>query len=185
MNQARRSRFTLGVGLVLVLALAVAGCSGGRIIAPQPAASPAPFLPPPPAAPTPVDVILEGTTPEPPRPTPTPPCTANLTFLRDLTIDDGTLVDPGEKLDKRWQVINSGTCNWDEHYRVRLIAGPSLGAATEQALIPARSGAQAVIRILFTAPYEPGTYRSAWQAYNPRGEPIGDLFFIEFVVRGG
>jgi hypothetical protein len=36
--------------------------------------------------------------------------------------------------------------------------------------------------MVFTAPSEAGTYRSAWQAHDPSGEPFGDLFFIEFVV---
>ncbi len=33
-----------------------------------------------------------------------------------------------------------------------------------------------MIRIIFTAPADPGTYRSAWQAYNPKGEPFGEAF---------
>lgn len=119
---------------------------------------------------------------EPPRFTPTSVCTPNLTFLSDLTIPDGTQVVPGATLDKRWRVENSGTCNWDVHYRVKLIAGDQMGASAEQALYPARSGAQATLRILFTAPIEPGTYRSAWQAYDPNGQPFGDVFFIEIVV---
>jgi hypothetical protein len=91
-------------------------------------------------------------------------------------------VTPGQTLDKRWQVQNSGTCNWDNRYRMKLIAGPEMAANPEQALFPARSGASLVIRIVFTAPNEPGTYRSAWQAYAPNGEPFGDPFFIEVVV---
>ena len=119
---------------------------------------------------------------ETPHLTPTPACTAGLTFLSDLTIPDGTIVAPGDPLDKRWQVENSGTCNWDSGYSLRLIAGLDLGAPVEQGLFPARSGARSMIRLLFTAPEEPGTYRSAWQAYDPDGEPFGDAFFIEIVV---
>jgi hypothetical protein len=119
---------------------------------------------------------------EPPRFTPTPVCTPNLTFLSDLTIPDGTQVAPGATLDKRWQVENSGSCNWDANYRVKLIAGEQMGAPAEQALYPARSGTQATLRILFTAPTQPGTYRSAWQAFDPNGQPFGDVFFIEVVV---
>jgi hypothetical protein len=120
--------------------------------------------------------------PTPLQPTETPPCTDNLTFLEDLSIPDGSLVVPGQLLDKRWRVQNSGSCNWDERYRLKLIAGPDMGASSEQALIPARSGSTALIRILFTAPSEAGTYRSAWQAYDPQGRPFGDPFFIEVVI---
>jgi hypothetical protein len=102
--------------------------------------------------------------------------------VEDLSIPDGTLVTPGQRLDKRWRVENNGTCNWDERYRVKLIAGPPLGAPEEQALYPARAGTQAEVRILFTAPQETGTYRSAWQAFSPDGLPFGDPFFIEVTV---
>jgi hypothetical protein len=117
-----------------------------------------------------------------PQTSPTPACTAGLTFVSDLTIPDGTIVAPGETLDKRWQVENSGTCNWDSGFSLRLVAGPDLGAPVEQGLFPARSGTGTRIRILFTAPQEPGTYRSEWQAFDPAGNPFGDSFYIEIAV---
>jgi len=110
-------------------------------------------------------------------------CEDQLTFITDLTIPDGTIVSPDSTLDKRWEVENSGSCNWNGNYRIRLIAGPDLSAQKEQALYPARNGTRAVIRLVFKAPLEPGSYRSAWQAYNPRGEPFGDPFFIDFQVQ--
>jgi hypothetical protein len=107
-----------------------------------------------------------------------------LRYIEDLSIPDGSQVSSGERLDKRWSVENNGSCNWDQSYRLKLIAGPALGASAEQALYPARSGSQATIRIIFTAPTEPGVYRSAWQAYNPDGQPFGDPVFIEVQVEG-
>jgi hypothetical protein len=115
-------------------------------------------------------------------PSPTPACVPGLAFIEDLTIPDGSLVSPGERLDKRWRVENTGSCNWDASYSVRLIAGPELGVTTDLALFPARSGTPATIRTLFTAPSEPGIYRSAWQAHDPQGQPFGDPFFIEISV---
>lgn len=113
----------------------------------------------------------------------TPVCMDNLIFLADATIPDGSEVEPNSTMDKRWEVKNSGNCNWDERYRLRLIAGPAMGAAQEQALYPARSGAQVTIRIVFQAPAEAGSYRSAWQAYNPEGQPFGDPIFIDIKVK--
>ena len=118
-----------------------------------------------------------------PRPTATPSCIPNLTYLEDMSIPDGMQVSPGEQLDKRWRVQNSGTCNWDINYRLKLIAGPDLSAPIEQTLYPARSGTEATIRIIFIAPQEPGTYRSAWEAYAPEGRVFGDPIFIEVVVQ--
>jgi hypothetical protein len=113
----------------------------------------------------------------------TPACTDNLTYLENLSLPAGTVVQPGTSLDERWLVENSGTCNWDEYYRLRLISGAELSAPIDQALYPARSGAKATIRILFTAPSAPGTYQSTWQAYNPQGLPFGDPVFLQVVVK--
>jgi hypothetical protein len=116
--------------------------------------------------------------------TPTPQCTDNLRFISDLTIPDATQVPAGSMVDKQWQVENNGTCNWDSHYRLKFIAGADLGTPPAQALYPARSGTQPAIRLTFTAPSEPGTYRSAWQAYSPEDVPFGDPIFVEIVVEG-
>jgi len=116
------------------------------------------------------------------QPTPTPQCADNLSFIADLTIPDGTEVTIGSWVDKRWQVENSGSCNWDQRYKIKFIAGDELSAQSEYVLYPARSGTQAPVRIMFTAPGEAGSYRSAWQAYNPAGEPFGDPIFMEISV---
>jgi hypothetical protein len=118
------------------------------------------------------------------RPSPTPACTNNLWFLDDLTIPDGTQVNPGEQLDKRWLVRNNGSCNWNDQYQVRLIAGSGMGVPVQQMLYPALSETDVVIRMVFIAPNEPGSYRSAWQAYDAQGNLFGDPFFIDIVVIG-
>jgi len=128
----------------------------------------------------PAPLIL--TTASIPANTPTLTCTNNLLFLQDLTIPDNTAVAPGSSLEKQWQVQNNGTCNWDGRYRLRLINGDALGAPAEQALFPARSGSQVVIRITFTAPSGAGTYISEWQAYDPQGYAFGDSFFMKIAV---
>lgn len=145
------------------------------------------FRPPTPvgdSVPTATTIIVSPTVQETPADSSTAAasCRDNLTFLSDVTIPDGTVVQADATLDKRWEVENSGNCNWQENYRIRLIAGPDLGAQQEQALYPARSGSKAVIQILFQAPAESGSYRSAWQAFNPQGEPFGDPFFIDVTV---
>jgi hypothetical protein len=117
-------------------------------------------------------------------PTPTAePCTNNLTFLDDLTVPDGSLVEPGQKIDKQWLVQNSGTCDWNARYRLKLVSGyPPLGAELSQQLFPARAGSEVTIQIFFLAPPASDLYRSAWIAYGPDDQPFGEMIFIEFVV---
>lgn len=149
----------------------------------QPQGAPPGVFVPPPVQPVTAAVGAVTATPSADHfPTPTPPCQDALTYLEDLTIPDGTVVAPGEALDKQWKVRNSGTCNWDERYRLRLVDGVPLGAEKELPLYPARAGAEAVIRILFTAPEKPGLYISTWQAVNPAGQYFGDPIYIQIRV---
>lgn len=124
-------------------------------------------------------------------PTPTPQassgqeaeCTNLLQFIApDLTYPDGTEVKPGEAIDKQWKVKNAGTCNWDATYTLQLMGGDSMGAASPQALVPARNGTETVIAVQFTAPTEPGRYTSQWKAYGPTGQPFGDLLYMDITV---
>jgi hypothetical protein len=158
----------------IYLGLVLSACGGKENVTPTAYIPPTPVSAPPTAS-QPAVVY------NPPA-APAPQCDDNLYYLQDLTIPDGSQVVPGSTLDKQWLVENNGTCNWDHAYRLHLIAGPDLGAPVEQALYPARSGTQAIIRIQFAAPSEAGTYRSAWQAYDPQGIPFGDPIFIEIVV---
>lgn len=180
-----RTRFKLSLGLpaiVLTLVL-ISACTPTPpptlFIAPRAASA---TLPPAPGE-TPIPPTL---TPKPvptSSPTATPPCTDSLAFVEDVTIPDGTVVSPGATIDKRWRVKNDGTCNWDSHYRLKLVGGQAMGVETEQALYPARAGNQATIEIAFIAPSEPGTYSTAWQAINPDGEAFGIPVFMQVTVQ--
>lgn len=114
---------------------------------------------------------------------PTPTCVNGLSFISDVTFPDFSVVAAGTLLDKQWLVQNSGSCNWDNRYRLRLVAGDGLGASPEQALFPARAGTQATLRIVFSAPLVPGEYLSEWQAFDSQGVPFGDSFFIKIIVQ--
>lgn len=165
--------------LVSFLSLAVA-CS------PQPA--PTPFRPPTAIPPT---QILPTATPIPATPTlvqtptitPDPgPCTNELTFLDDLTVEDGTTFAPNAAIDKQWLVQNDGTCDWDATYKLKWVGGFTLGVVEEQPLFPARAGVQVTLQIVFTAPAEPGTYQTTWQAADSNGNLFGDPVYMEIVV---
>ena len=144
------------------------------------------FVPPTQPVPTlvlPTTMPIASPTPLLPTVAPTTgPSTNDLNFIDDVTVEDGTIVPPGSSVDKQWLVTNRGSCNWDASYHMKWIGGDPLGAATEQALYPARAGSQATIRILFTAPTAPGTYPSRWQAYGPDGVAFGDSIYIEIVI---
>ncbi|MEK6221634.1 MAG: NBR1-Ig-like domain-containing protein [Chloroflexota bacterium] len=163
------------MGIILIAINSLLSACGGQVVRSTPN-----YFIPPTLVSTAEVIILVSPTPLPP--TPTPSCDNRLVFDRDVTVPDLSEFAPGAPIDKVWGVTNSGSCNWDAGFVVRLISGDAMGADAEQALFPARSGSQAELRINFVAPDDAGTYQSSWQAYGPNGEPFGDLFFIVIKV---
>ena len=184
-----KPRFPLSRILIPVICVALCSCS--------PAPTATPFIPPTAPAslieptfiiqPTQQVIIVQ------PSPLPTIPaieptlspeeCINDLTFIRDITIDDYSNFNFGEIMDKQWLVENSGTCNWDSNYRLRRTSGSSLSAPDEIALFPARAGTQAVIQIIFTAPFTADFFVSEWQAFDGSGVAFGDPIYIKVNVQ--
>ena len=181
----------LAVAAVLILSLGA--CA--------PASTAVPFIPPtapilsslaPEPSPTAAALSLAAPTPTPspatsivPSSTPTTEaCINNLAFIQDLTVEDGSLIQPGGSVEKAWLVTNNGTCDWGPAYRMKLTGGESFNAPTELALYPARAGTQAILRIIFTAPLTTGTYEATWHAFAPDGTVFGDPFYLQILVSG-
>lgn len=180
---------------IFLLACLLAACQGAG-------ASPTPLFPTQaPSTPTatrpPVTVVVptETLAPLPPTNTPlvlfptetptetvTTTCLNEASFITDLTVPDGAQFLPGQGLTKKWSVLNTGTCDWGPDYRLVLVSGDSMNAASEVALYPARAGAEGVWEIVMTAPLAPGEYVGRWQARDPQGNLFGDVMFIKIEV---
>jgi hypothetical protein len=179
-----RSSGRLTRTLLFLILLSLAACT--------PQATPTLFIPPTDAAPPPATTVAVSASTAMPTPTTPPtataltptsaPCNNDLSFVQDLTVPDGTSVTPSESVDKQWLVTNTGTCNWDSAYRLKLITGDAMGVPTQQALYPARAGTQATLRIVFTAPQTAGNYSSAWQAVAPDGTSFGQAVYVQINV---
>ncbi|MBM3152610.1 MAG: hypothetical protein FJZ96_10505 [Chloroflexi bacterium] len=169
----------MAFAFIFLASLCLSGCAGNGT------EQPGVFLPP--------SQVSEGQTAIPVLPTQVVPfgtqaesastCEDSLIWLEDLTVPDGSLVQPGAPVDKQWRVQNAGACNWDNRYRLRWIGYELLGVRPERSLYPARAGTTAVIQIIFTAPQETGFYSSMWQAVDPVGQLFGDPIYIEIVVQ--
>lgn len=109
-------------------------------------------------------------------------CTNLLQYVSDVTFPDFTEVKAGETIDKQWKVKNAGTCNWDATYSIQMTGGESMSSTSPQALVPARNGTETVISIQFIAPAEPGRYASMWKAFDPNGQPFGDMLYVDITV---
>jgi hypothetical protein len=162
--------------------LLTAGCSRPQAAAPLDA-SVQPLAPD--ATPTVERVPAPGETPSGEAAPSRPACVNDARFLEDLTVPDGTVVAPGEAIDKRWSVRNAGTCDWGPGYRLLPVdAGGLLGPA-EVALYPALAGATATLQVALQAPVEPGLHTSIWRAQAPDGTLFGDTVYLVIDVEPG
>lgn len=95
-------------------------------------------------------------------------------FVDDITIPDGTKLNPGESFVKTWRLKNSGSCTWTTSYRVVFESGNALGAPASLNL-PAdvAPGATADISVQMKAPDSPKDYESNWKLQNPSGTIFG------------
>jgi hypothetical protein len=158
-----------------------------------PAATPTLFRPPtaqpkgvPVQTSTPPPLATSTTTPSPDPTLSSSPtaCLNSLDFVEDVTIPDGTVVQPGANVDKQWLVVNDGTCSWTDDYRLKFVGGDPLGVAEDQPLSPAAAGSQVVLRIVFTASQQSGRYFSKWQAVDPDGSAFGSEVYLDIIVGG-
>lgn len=112
-------------------------------------------------------------------------CVNDARFVEDLTVPDGHKAEPGEVLDKRWGVLNAGSCDWGAGYRlIRIDDGP-IKAPDELALYPARAGETGIWTVHITAPDQAGDQLASWQAQSPDGTLFGDPVFVLIEVAGG
>jgi len=84
-----------------------------------------------PELPTITVTATQTSTPTPvPTLTPTPiPCYF-ARFISDVTIPDGTTLDPGTSFTKTWRLKNEGSCAWDSRYQIVFVSGTSMGQTT-------------------------------------------------------
>jgi len=120
--------------------------------------------------------------------TPTPSCPLDLDYVADITIDDGTVLQPGEDFTKIWRVENSGSCEWDTDFEWVHVDGPQLAdvdslTLNDLSLAAVPVGNQVNLDVEMTAPDDPGTYQSVWQMRDADGNLFGERLFIDIRVQ--
>ena len=108
-------------------------------------------------------------------PTPTPlPCTNAATFVRDITIPDGTRLDLGQNFTKVWRLQNSGTCTWNLDYDVILVSGNDLSGSIVSPIPQVVDPGDLIdIRLSLQAPQEEGDYEGYWMLRSDDGKTFG------------
>lgn len=105
--------------------------------------------------------------------TPVLPC-LSATWLYDVSIPDGMILEPGAAFTKTWRVKNTGTCPWDQGYALSFHSGDAMGTKHTFPLAQIVNPNQEVdISIDLTAPVTEGSYSGYWRLATPFGGTIG------------
>lgn len=95
-------------------------------------------------------------------------------FVADVTVPDGTVMEPGTTFQKIWRVKNIGSCPWTTDYSLVFVSGSALGGESPIKLPKAVNPGEIVdLAVEMTAPSKPGNYRSYWQLENASGTLFG------------
>ena len=113
-------------------------------------------------------------------------CDSNV-FEGDITIPDGSFIKPGVNFQKVWSIRNTGTCRWDEGYKLVFYAG-------DRAIDPydfefkkksdfVSPGEGINIGINLTAPLAEGDYQGHLKMQNDQGQWFGTFLSVYFTVK--
>jgi Ig-like domain from next to BRCA1 gene len=94
-------------------------------------------------------------------------------FVKDVTIPDGTTMDPGEVFTKTWRLQNRGTCTWTPDYDIVFYSGAQMSGTEIQVPGYVAPGQSVDIAVTLTAPSAPGHYVGYWILRNAPGKLFG------------
>jgi len=90
-------------------------------------------------------------------------------FVCDVTLADGSVVRPGEKLVKTWRIRNSGEVAWERGTKIMHVGGDSLGGPMFGVEVPVnvKPGDAVNVSVDLVMPMTPGRYTSYWRLTTP------------------
>ena len=107
--------------------------------------------------------------------TPTPtntPAVPLAQFMEDVTIPDGTLMEPGQAFTKTWRLKNAGALEWGEGANLGFHDGEQMGGASPVAVPNVQPGETVDISVDLVAPAETGNYTGKWRLFAADGTPM-------------
>lgn len=119
-------------------------------------------------------------------PAPTSSLADQAVYVADVTIPDGTDMQPGEDFTKTWRIKNAGTTTWTTSYALVFISGDKMGDVTSVSLKGNVAPNEMVdISAELVAPNSPGKYRGYWKMLNAAGQYFNDSIYVEIDVVTG
>ena len=102
----------------------------------------------------------------------------NSVFVSDVTVDDNTVMAPGQAFTKTWKLQNTGTCPWTTAFKVTFVTGNAMGGVTTALTTTVQPGQSGDISVAMTAPTTAGEAKGTWILTNDSGQNFGSTFFV-------
>eukprot|EP01106_Pelomyxa_sp_JSP_P006888 TRINITY_DN2120_c0_g1_i1.p1 TRINITY_DN2120_c0_g1~~TRINITY_DN2120_c0_g1_i1.p1 ORF type:complete len:177 (+),score=43.25 TRINITY_DN2120_c0_g1_i1:170-700(+) len=103
-------------------------------------------------------------------------------FVEDITIKDGCIVRPNQKLTKIWRLVNNGTAPWPPGSKLVHVKGQAPMADTSRIIPCAAPGESADVEAELVTPWVGGHYRTHWQMLHPAGDLFGAMLWCDYEV---
>jgi len=105
------------------------------------------------------------------------------TFVSDVTIDPGTILQPGQKFVKTWRIRNTGTRIWTRDYKLAFAGDNQMGGPANIPL-PRNVAPNDVIdlSVELTAPAAAGRQKSTWKLRNAQGVLFDNAVIVDIQI---
>ncbi len=107
----------------------------------------------------------------------------NAAWIADVTIPDGTKLDPSSNFKKTWTLNNNGSCTWDTSYQLAFVSGDKMNGSNVHITVPVPPGQQINLTVDLQAPGSYGDYKGTWQMQNAQGQSFGSQIWVSIKVR--
>ncbi|KAK3844076.1 MAG: hypothetical protein J3R72DRAFT_82419 [Linnemannia gamsii] len=117
---------------------------------------------------------------------------ATAMFVKDININDGTVIQAGSQFLKIWEMSNPGTGEWPKDTVLQFVGGDRMFTDVDTnktapyfQISLAAVGESVCVTADLKAPPQPGRYVSYWRLVAPDGEPFGNCVWCDIVVEEG
>lgn len=107
-----------------------------------------------------------------------------LTWVRDVSIPDNTVMIPGQTFTKTWLVKNTGNCAWEAGFKLIFTSGDAMGGVTLVLSSAINPDTETQLSIPMTAPNTTGTLRGSWRMADASGTFFGDYMWVIINLTG-
>lgn len=104
-------------------------------------------------------------------------------WVADVTVQDGTVLRPGQAFTKTWRIRNTGSRAWGNGTVLALFSGQRMNGPDSVPLPPTQPGQTADVSVNLVAPSTNGTHRSTWKPRDASGKWFDFAQWAEIVVQ--